>query len=565
MIDGIHTRLGEFANDRSGRTKGITFALLWIVVFVLYYPAALAGRVGDFPGWVKNVSTMPFLDYVNRTESHIPSLYQFTQVITWTFYQLFKSHAWPWHLLYVTMQAVNGYLAFLLGRHMLTDTGVKNSGLIALGGALLFCICPHISEVVVWEPSYHYLQGLILMYLVLLYTRRYIRTLQPKYAWIAGIIFLLSTYSLEMFYLTPVFVVLLALYYHMALGYERRVVIKTLTAITLPQVILFAAHLILINAIYHSGIGHIGTQTMHVNADNLSKPVKYIFHLIFFGRYWHDSVRQQVYRICEYKVVLAVFYLSVAALVAYIALRIRNMRPAAKAASLYTLIVLCCAALICPITFPDTFIAIYDRYTYVLDSFLYTLLCLLLGMISIPVIVGAVWGIYALLNVYFTHRINKMWQQSGNLVNKLTETFPNDPTKTVLILNVPECYYGVQMIGSREEGEFAIMYNAMMPQKLTNPVMEVSAYNMTDMSNGAHVTVMNDSTLHVTLNQWGTWWWWFGLGAINFENEYYRIDVKDPGHWYELTLKKQPGTYLLLYQVGDQWKHVDMHKKEPQD
>ena len=35
----------------------------------------------------------------------------------------------------------------------------------------------------------------------------------------------------------------------------------------------------------------------------------------------------------------------------------------------------------------------------------------------------------------------------------------------------------------------------------------------------------------------------------------------DVGHEYDLTLKKPVGDYLLLYNVGDKWKVVDMSKK----
>jgi hypothetical protein len=36
----------------------------------------------------------------------------------------------------------------------------------------------------------------------------------------------------------------------------------------------------------------------------------------------------------------------------------------------------------------------------------------------------------------------------------------------------------------------------------------------------------------------------------------------DGGHYYELTLKKPTAQYLLLYEVGDKWKVVDMDKKK---
>ncbi len=67
--------------------------------------------------------------------------------------------------------------------------------------------------------------------------------------------------------------------------------------------------------------------------------------------------------------------------------------------------------------------------------------------------------------------------------------------------------------------------------------------------------------IHVTLNQWSTWWWYAGHGAKNYETAEYKVNMIDPGHWYELTLKKPASQYLLLYEIGDQWKVVDMNKR----
>ena len=537
------------------------FCTFWVVVFILYLPAAKAGRVGDFPGWVKNVSTMKFWDYVNRTESHIPSLYQFTQMVTWTFYQFFGGKAWPWHLLYVTMQAANGYLLFVLCRNLFADSQIKNGTLIAFAGSMLFCICPHISEVVIWEPSFHYLQGLLLILLILLCVQEFMRTSKPKYAWIAGVLFFLSTYSLEVFYLTPLFTVLLCSYYRLALSCDKPTFKKSLLYFIVPQILLFGQHLVVLNLIYHSGIGHVGTTSVHASAESFSKPLKYIFHILFFGRYFTDDMRHKIYHICESTMALLVFYALVTIMLSLIVFRFKKMAAKGRAASLLFLFVLFSTALLIPVWFPDSFVVIYDRYTYVIDAFAYVLLTLLVSYISYTAVAVVIWCMYALINLYFTHKVIKMWKVSGDVVNQLVYDFPNDPSKTVLVLNVPECYFGVQMIGSREEGEFKILYNAVMPQKISNPVYEVSAYNIQTPNDGAHVTVMNDSTIHVTLNQWGTWWWWFGFGAINYENEYYKLNMVDMGHWYELTLKHPYTEYKLLYVIGDKWRTVDMGKK----
>ena len=113
------------------------------------------------------------------------------------------------------------------------------------------------------------------------------------------------------------------------------------------------------------------------------------------------------------------------------------------------------------------------------------------------------------------------------------------------------------MIGAEKNSEFKLMHDLLIPDKLlTNTVYDVLAYNMLTPQDGAHVDVINDSMIKVTLNQWGTWWWLETRGGYSYRTTDYKLDLKDPGHWYELTLRKPANQYLLLYNVGDEWREV---------
>jgi hypothetical protein len=69
------------------------------------------------------------------------------------------------------------------------------------------------------------------------------------------------------------------------------------------------------------------------------------------------------------------------------------------------------------------------------------------------------------------------------------------------------------------------------------------------------VRVLSDSTIHVSLNQWGTWWWYNDIGAVNYQNKHFKVNI-DAWGGYDLMLKGNPNEYILLYQVGRQWKRV---------
>jgi hypothetical protein len=217
--------------------------------------------------------------------------------------------------------------------------------------------------------------------------------------------------------------------------------------------------------------------------------------------------------------------------------------------------------LLIPLWFPQAGLVIQDRYAYVLLPFLFVAFTLLVFKIRLTYIRYGLLAGFLLVNARYTHRANAYWQQSAQVVDNLVRTFPNDPTKTVILLNMPDCLQGVQMIGANPDGELKKMYNVIMPNKITNTVYDAEAYYMSGTGDGAHAMVINDSTAVVTLNQWGTWWLYNGFGGTSYQNEDYSIDMKDVGHYYHITLKKEPQRYLLLYQTGDQWKKLDWNKK----
>jgi hypothetical protein len=171
----------------------------------------------------------------------------------------------------------------------------------------------------------------------------------------------------------------------------------------------------------------------------------------------------------------------------------------------------------------------------------------------------AVFALFLLVNVFFLMRVNLRWKRSDRVVQQLLESFPDPQGKTVLLLNTPENMDGVLMIGSPKFGAFRLMYNLSTGRQQSSPVYDVVSYNMRSVNDGAHVNVINDSTIKVTLNQWGTWWWYDYRGAVSYENSAYRVNMVDQGHWYELILKKPAHEYLLLYSVGGQWKMVNMN------
>ncbi len=533
-------------------------------MLVLYFPAARAGFVTDFTGWLDQVRNHSFGEYINRSNFKATSLYQVTQFNTWVFYKLFGIHAWLWHLLFITFHVINASLLFILFTGILDDAKVSRSKAIAFTGALLFCISPYLSEVIVWEPSFHFLQGLLMILLVLLWVQRYLHSGNSKYAWLAGIVFLLSTHTLEVFYITPWLVLTLAAFYRLSNIAGRKQFVQVLMLFFIPELIMFALRLVEFRVIYGGWVSRIGWgAAMAAPLTGLGKPAKYIFHLLLLGRFFPHEVKEKVYAFCDNAKGIAFFYSLVVLLSGYIVARFSKMGGKGKVASLLFGYVLITFVLLLPLWFGDLLLVMFDRYTYFTGAFLYMLLAVLAGFIGMQYVRLSVIGIYALANLRFAVQVSRYWGKAYNVDAGLLQNLPDPGNRILVLLNLPESMHGVPMIGSEKESEYKGMRNLLLPdQQLKNTVYDGLSYNMETPEDGATARVLNDSMVRVTLNQWGTWWWYEGKGGYSYENADYKLNMIDGGHFYELTLKKPAAQYELLYQVGDKWKVVDMSRKD---
>jgi len=462
----------------------------------------------------------------------------------------------------MTAHAINASLLFILCRNFFKDFGIGQNILPAFAGALIYAVCPHVSEVIVCKAYSHYQQGFLFILLIMLWVRKYQLEQRSKYAWYAGIIFFLSAFALEIFYLEPVFVFIIAVYYYLALHHNKQVLRKTLTYFFLPQVIMFALYFIGLYATYKFMRPH--NVNLHSTAiDYLSKPAKYLFHILFLGRYFSMHVKGIVYGFCESIKGIVIFYSLIALVFIYSLARLNKFSNYAKVMFLLFIISMVSIVFLMGVSFPENsdLLVFYDRYSYFSEGFIYTLLAMFIARYVNRYVGIGLFVIYALINLYFTVKLNTYWKHSNYIDNRLLRDLPPTGNKTIILLNIPESLKGIPMIGAQPEGEFKMTYETLIGPPPPNTIYDAMSYNMLTDKDGAHVTVINDSTIRVTLNQWGTWWWYAGHGGISYQNNDYKLNLVDLGHWYELTLKHPADNFLLLFETGDQWKVVDMTKK----
>ncbi len=537
------------------------FPALWLLTLCIYIATSRAGWVIDGVGFLYNMKHTGFWEFINRTYSSDQSFYQVLTSHYYLFYKLWGLNPWLWGLLYITLHSLNAYLFFIFSKKILSDTGIAKGGMIAISSAVIFTISPHISEIIVCRAYFHYLVALALILSILICVQQYQHRQDSRYIAATAVFFILAVFTLEIFYLIPVLVLCLAAYYRFALGFEKKQLRKTLLYFFIPQVILLGVYFLALVSVYKQFAPHRVEFEQGI-IDYLSKLPKYLFHIVFLGRYFSAGVKDTVYAICNSWAALIVFYSLLTYVVVYSFRRLSTMGNYAKATFLFFSLGMLNLCFLMPLQFPGSALLVfYDRYVYFAAAFIYLLLALLAArFIQNKYVIIGLFCIYIDLNLYFTIQLNTYWIDSDKINNKLIRNFPNDESKTVLLLNNPENMNGAPMIGAQPEEMFKGMLEIYTGYAAKNTIYDVASYNMVTDYNGAHVKVINDTVISVMLNHTGTWWWYEGHGAKSYETPDYKVDVKSVGQRYDLILKQPSEKYLLLYSVGDTWKKVDMSK-----
>ncbi len=552
-------------NGKPGKKNALIFIVLWLLTFVLYFPAAKAGWVIDAAGFLYNMKHQGFRDFINRTNSSDQSFYQVLTFHYYLFYKIWGFNVWLWGVLYITLHALNAYLVFIISRNLLSDSGIQKSVLISLAGVVLFTISPHISEVLIGRAYYHYLQSFFFILMILYWLQKYQHNQRISYILGSAILFVLSAFTLEIFYLLPFLVLSLAIYYRYYLGYDKEVFRKTLVCFFIPQIVLLGAYFIALFTVFK----HFQPHKIELDqgiTDYLSKLPKYMFHILFLGRYFSMGVKEKVYAVCQSVWMLLIIYSLLVFAFVYSINRYKDLKSDSKSIFLFFAWSMIFIAFLLPLSFPGPeLLVFYDRYTYFADAFIYILVVLVVSrFIKNKYLLIGLFCICVDFNLFFTIKVNTYWMDSDVINTKLLRNFPNDESKTVLLLNIPENMDGVPMIGAQPEGMFKMMREIYTGKLGKNTIYDVASYNMMADYNGAHVKIINDSEVQVILNHPGTWWWYEGHGAKSYETPDYKVNMKDLGNMYVLTLKHPVDQYLLLYSVGDTWKKVDVSKKNVQ-
>ena len=539
------------------------FILLWLLLVAVYLPSWKAGFVADFFNALVRFNEGSFSYFINREGAYVRSLYQVTQLELYVLISIFGASPLPWFLLFMALHALNGTLIYSFFSRLFTDFRLTHANLIAVAGVLLFLFNPNITEVTIWEGGFHYLTGVMMQMLILIWCQYYLHTGKAKFVWLSGLLFALSTFTLEIFYATPFLTLFLVVGYSWKGLVDTDRTRRTLLAIFLPQLILFLLHLLTFRLLYGSWIAHYGSTTdFAINiGDVLPRLGKYVAYIVFMVGHLPEQYRLPVYSFLSDQEVCYTILGALLLLVAYIFYNYRKASPAFQAFSFLFGAVICWLVLAIPIWFDDSFSLYNSRRCYHPGVFLYMMVALaVFTLIRNLRIAYLIYSAYFLLCLCLTISMVLRWRTAAKIQHGILRTFQWQSADPVLLLNIPTYYKDVRITPAGAGNEFNKQLKIFGHDTVTNTLYSVSSYNMQHKWEGAHVTVLDSLTVKVTLNQWGNWWMYNYQGATNYENDLYQVNFTDPAHEYILKLKVRPKNMVLLFQQDEQWRAVDMNK-----
>lgn len=554
--------LSKWWNQLSGYRY--LFFFLWIAIILLYLPAYEAGFYRDFYGTIKHFQEATFLDFINREGLKNQSLYQGTQFLLYTLLTVLGHHPIPWFLLFTGLHVLTGSLIFKFFTAFLEWIEVQEARPWILVGIILFLISPIVAEVVVWKASFHYYIAISIIFILLNGLLTYLKTETSKHLWWMWGLYFLSSYMLELFYLTPAFVLLIVIVLKWVGKINFRLFKKAIINVFLPFSLIWVLHLMTYHFIYGKWIAHYEFDLEHafIPANALSQLLMYFIHIISMEAFLPMNQRLAIFDFTQLKGVRIFFALSLIFTVVLGIWKYRKLKGSTQLLWLVFMMSCMSSVLVLPMWFNTLTSITNDRYYYLLSVFLFMgLSIIVLRGKRYKTIRFMIMGLYLTLNLVATFSIVLDFRNSAKIQWGLLDHFQWQEADTVLLLNLPNNYNGILLFPADTLDAFKGHLKVFGYEPMKGQIYEVSSYNMQRFWDGAHVVVKDSWQLEVTPNQYGCWWWYRTLGAHDYENELYRFTLTNEGFSYRLDFKKPLGDgTVILFQNGDQWKEVDRSK-----
>ena len=522
------------------RAFAFSVCLFWILAAIVYWPLRKAGFVTDYTGLLWRIETHGAKGIL--TSFGFPSLQPLLNTGNYLAYRVFGASGAGWSVLFFSLHALNaGLLAALVWR--LQHKTMYWAGL-AVG--LIFLLHPYQTEVLVWRVCLNYLLSTGFIFSSLHLGISWSRTQQKPLAIGSLVCMTCGMLCFEFTLITPFLFTVYTLLFSDAK--RKKWVLPVLQFLLIP--VYFIVHK-LVTGLW---IGHYGAST-HANfpvLDMLSNWNRYVLKFAIFSRDLPHELKSKIPVLTSSPVggiALAVFWIG---LLVYAWLQHRKGKTTwtwilwgVSGSGLGCLLVL-------NLYFTDLLHIQNDRHGYLFSAFFAMLL--VSAHQALPRLTGAIVSLYLVASVWLLVQHRSYWQQSTDVYWGLLNSFYAEPDEDVLLLNLPDNLQGAPLFRSYAEPD--VSFSDALTYVLQKPpgyrLHTVANYNLVSSQDAVQVNWLEtEKSLKVEFMQYGNWWWYKGLGALEYQNTRYLFNPK-PDH-YLLTLKPGFSPTRIYYQSGIGW------------
>ncbi len=586
--------------NRNFRKNVLVLALFLALVHLFYWRTRQAGFVTDFTGLLHRLDGASFSGV--WTCFGFPAMHQVTNFFLFFFVKWFGAGGIGWYFVFTSLHVANAFLGFLLVKKIFEKSGHSNPFTPALMASLLFLLSPYQAEAVVWRVCFNFLFCTLLMLGSLLLLVKYFEGEKRRYLlWSHGL-FVLALFTFELALALPLLAVALVVALPLTPKGEplRPFLLKSLlrrspkfvdakvdsptsvrtaddenhsssdstgpplgvrgvVATFLPQLLLVTAYFLLNKLLLGGWAGHYG-EAVHLNFDlrNISSNcLKYFTKYLFFWREWPHGGKEWLALFFE-KTMVAWGGLLVGAGAVAALFFIKKLPQKLRRTGIGWLLFFLALAPVANLYVAYILHGENDRYGYLPSLFFF------MGLVAVfdffpRLLRNLLFGTWLLASVFFLQKMTSHWQQSAKITTSLLHDFRWQNASEVYVLAMPENYHGIPMFKdfSRENLalKHALRYLADKPSDAD--FYQVAQFNLTAPTDS--FTASRDSTtgvFHLQFNQWGNWWWLYGMGLGDYQTEQYRL--RTDGNGCRVEMKQWPpkqGSVFIVAQ-GERWEEL---------
>jgi hypothetical protein len=534
----------------------VVFILFFAITVFLYLRTAGAGFVTDEIGWFTTYNEYGWKGlFTAFSDKSFHLVYHIFGFLCW---KLFGFNGEYWLVFFSFLHALTATLSFTVFGKLFSHIDKKQSGIVAFFGALLFLVSPYHTEPLVWYACVHYLVCAVLLLSSLGFVIQYIESNSSKFVWLFYSVFTAACFTLELSFAWPIIFALLLVFFPFN-NMTASKCIGIFALFVLPALAGVAIYFAVNKIMRGSYVGHYGAAT-HLNFSIpllVANLAKYTAKVFVFSQFIPFAKREWLYLFSENdKFAYIVF--GVLSTIGVLFVVAHKKLPTVLSVGLLLFALFICSLLPVLNLFFSYIVNVEgDRFTYIAIIFSSQLIAFALFRIGGKIALVPLL-ILLFLNIKFLNRNVSAWQNSGIIQQRMLGSFAAFDASKIYFLNMPDNFRGAYMFRSfAPDNSFAETLFLKTGNDIESKSEDVLYWNMNELNEGVTVQKKSDSTLVVTFNQWGNWWWLAGKGAVNNASKNYSCNIDEWGHSYEINFTQKEKDAVYLYWSAGEWKSVE--------